>query len=44
MAERTESYGAGLAELMNPEVAANPQPIYSMLPGARRCSASTASA
>jgi cytochrome P450 len=29
--ERDESYGAGLAELMNPEVARNPQPIYSML-------------
>jgi hypothetical protein len=31
MVERTEEYGAGLAELMNPEVARNPQPIYSML-------------
>ena len=31
MSERDESYGAGLAELMNPEVARNPQPIYSML-------------
>jgi cytochrome P450 len=31
MTERDESYGAGLAELMNPEVARNPQPIYSML-------------
>jgi cytochrome P450 len=31
MAERTESYGAALAELMNPEVARNPQPVYSML-------------
>ena len=31
MTERTESYGAGLAELMNPELARNPQPIYSML-------------
>jgi cytochrome P450 len=29
--ERDESYGAGLSELMNPEVARNPQPIYSML-------------
>jgi cytochrome P450 len=29
--ERTEDYGAGLAELMNPEVARSPQPIYSML-------------
>jgi cytochrome P450 len=29
--ERTESYGAGLAELMNPEVARNPQPVYSLL-------------
>ncbi|HZQ88112.1 MAG TPA: cytochrome P450, partial [Acidimicrobiales bacterium] len=26
-----ESFGVGLAELMNPEVARNPQPIYSML-------------
>jgi cytochrome P450 len=31
MSERDESYGVGLAELMNPEVARNPQPIYSML-------------
>ena len=31
MTERDESYGAGLAELMNPEVARNPQPIYSAL-------------
>jgi len=31
MTERDENYGAGLAELMNPEVARNPQPIYSML-------------
>jgi cytochrome P450 len=31
MTERDESYGAGLAELMNPEVARNPQAIYSML-------------
>ena len=31
MTERDESYGAGLAELMNPEVARRPQPIYSML-------------
>ena len=31
MAERDETYGAGLAELMNPDVARNPQPIYSML-------------
>ncbi len=31
MAERDENYGAGLADLMNPEVARNPQPIYSML-------------
>jgi cytochrome P450 len=31
MAERTEGYGAALAELMNPDVARNPQPIYSML-------------
>ena len=31
MAERDEGYGAALAELMNPEVARNPQPIYSML-------------
>ncbi|MEX2293870.1 MAG: cytochrome P450 [Acidimicrobiales bacterium] len=31
MTERDESYGVGLAELMNPEVARSPQPIYSML-------------
>jgi cytochrome P450 len=31
VSERTESYGAGLAELMNPEVARNPRPVYSML-------------
>ncbi len=31
MAERDESYGVGLAELMNPEVARHPQPIYAML-------------
>ncbi len=31
MSERDESYGAGLVELMNPDVARNPQPIYSML-------------
>ena len=31
MAERTEGYGVALAELMNPDVARNPQPIYSML-------------
>jgi cytochrome P450 len=31
MAERTEGYGEALAELMNPDVARNPQPIYSML-------------
>jgi cytochrome P450 len=31
MTERDESYGAGLAELMNPDVARNPQPIYTML-------------
>jgi cytochrome P450 len=31
MAERDENFGAGIAELMNPEVARNPQPIYSML-------------
>lgn len=31
MTERDQSYGAGLAELMNPEVARNPQPVYSML-------------
>ena len=31
MVERTEEYGTGLAELMNPEVARHPQAIYSML-------------
>ena len=31
MADRDEGYGVGLAELMNPEVARSPQPIYSML-------------
>ncbi|MFL6205969.1 MAG: cytochrome P450, partial [Acidimicrobiales bacterium] len=31
MAERDESYGVGLAELMNPEVARSPQPIYQLL-------------
>ncbi|MET0904243.1 MAG: cytochrome P450, partial [Acidimicrobiales bacterium] len=31
MTERDEGYGAGLAELMNPDVARNPQAIYSML-------------
>jgi cytochrome P450 len=31
MSERDESYGVGLAELMNPEVARSPQPIYAML-------------
>lgn len=31
MVERTEEYGAGLAELMNPEVTRSPQAIYSML-------------
>ncbi len=31
MTERTESYGTGLAELMNPELARNPQPTYAML-------------
>jgi cytochrome P450 len=31
MVERTEEYGAGLAELMNPEVARSPQPILSLL-------------
>lgn len=31
MTERDESYGSGLAELMNPEVARNPQPVYSVL-------------
>ena len=29
--KRDESYGVGLAELMNPEVARHPQPVYSML-------------
>jgi cytochrome P450 len=28
---RDESYGVGLAELMNPDVARHPQPIYAML-------------
>jgi cytochrome P450 len=31
MTERTESYGVGLAELMNPEVARHPQPVYALL-------------
>ena len=31
MVERTADYGAALAELMNPEVARSPQPIYAML-------------
>lgn len=31
MTERTESYGTGLAELMNPELARNPQPTYATL-------------
>ena len=31
MPERDGDYGTGLAELMNPEVARNPQPIYSVL-------------
>lgn len=31
MTERDESYGAGLAELMSPELARNPQPMYQML-------------
>ena len=31
MVERDEGFGTGLAELMNPEVARNPQPIYSLL-------------
>jgi cytochrome P450 len=31
MTERDEQYGVGLAELMNPEVARHPQPIYAML-------------
>ena len=31
MVERTEGYGAALAELMNPDVARSPQPIYAML-------------
>ena len=31
MTERDESFGVGLSELMNPDVARNPQPIYSML-------------
>jgi cytochrome P450 len=29
--QHDEGYGTGLAELMNPEVARNPQPIYTML-------------
>jgi len=29
--DRDEGYGAGLAELMNPEVARRPQPIYALL-------------
>lgn len=31
MVERTMDYGAALAELMNPEVARNPQPVYALL-------------
>jgi cytochrome P450 len=31
MTERTEQYGAGLAELMNPELARHPQPVYAAL-------------
>jgi cytochrome P450 len=31
MTERDESYGAGLAELMTPELARHPQPVYAML-------------
>ena len=31
MTERTESYGAGMAELMTPELARNPQPIFKAL-------------
>ena len=31
MVERDEGYGVGLAELMNPDVARSPQPIYAML-------------
>ena len=31
MTERTESYGARLAELMKPELARNPQPIFKAL-------------
>ena len=31
MVERDEGYGTGLAELMNPDVARSPQPIYAML-------------
>ena len=43
MTERTEGYGDRLAELMSPEVARNPQPIYAMLHAStRRSSASTA--
>lgn len=31
MTERDENYGAGLAELMSPELARHPQPMYQML-------------
>jgi hypothetical protein len=31
MAERSESYGDQLAQLMSPELARNPQPAYVML-------------
>src|SRR5262245_888577 len=31
MAERDEGFGAGLAELMNPDFTRDPQPVYSML-------------
>jgi cytochrome P450 len=31
MAERSEGYGDGLAQLMSPELARNPQPAYAML-------------
>jgi cytochrome P450 len=31
MADRTEGYGSALAELMNPDVARNPQAVYSLL-------------
>lgn len=31
MAQRTESYGMGMAELMTPELARNPQPIFAAL-------------